>query len=65
MKEEIFKDIDRLSLHDSSLNKIERSQDSLILIMDWAKLEDYIEPKNLKWFFILYEFSLAFVTLKK
>ena len=43
MKEEVFKDIDRLSLHDSHLDKIQRSQDSLILTIDWAKLGDYAE----------------------
>lgn len=43
MKEEVFKDIDRLSLHDSHIDKIQRSQDSLILTIDWAKLDDYAE----------------------
>lgn len=43
MKERITKNIDRLSLHDSHIEKIERTKDKLILTIDWAKLENYLE----------------------
>ena len=43
MKEKIIKNINRLSLHDSHIEKIERTKDKLILLIDWAKLENYSE----------------------
>ena len=43
MKEKIVENIDRLSLHDSTLRKIEKTEDKLILTLDWAKLENYSE----------------------
>jgi hypothetical protein len=43
MKENISNEIERLSLHDSYLEKIERIDKSLIYTFDWGKLENYRE----------------------
>ena len=43
MKNKISKNIDRLSLHDSHIETIEKSQNKLILTLDWAKLGNYSE----------------------
>lgn len=45
MKREIIENIARLDLHDSHIKKIQRVQDTLILTIDWAKLDNYIEKE--------------------
>ncbi|MDW3646037.1 MAG: hypothetical protein R8P61_03165 [Bacteroidia bacterium] len=43
MKGRIMRNITRLSLHDSHIEKIEIIKNKLILNIDWAKLENYLE----------------------
>ncbi|WP_378187542.1 hypothetical protein ACE939_04265 [Aquimarina sp. W85] len=45
MKEKIIENIARLSLHDSHIEKIEITKDKLILTIDWAKLDNYLEKE--------------------
>ncbi len=45
MKERIIQNITRLSLHDSHIEKIEIIKNKLILTIDWAKLENYLEKE--------------------
>ncbi|WP_298319624.1 hypothetical protein [uncultured Aquimarina sp.] len=59
MKEKIVENIGRLSLHDSTLEKIEKTEDKLILTVDWAKLENYTE-KNIGEGIILGQCELIF-----
>lgn len=59
MKEKITKNIDRLSLHDSHIEKIERTKNKLTLTIDWAKLDDYLE-KEIDEGLILEECKLVF-----
>ncbi len=64
MKEKITKNIDRLSLHDSHIDKIERTKDKLILSIDWAKLENYLE-NEIKEGIILGKCELSFYGLSE
>ena len=43
MRQKIIENIARLSLHDSHIEKIGRTQDKLVLNVDWAKLDNHIE----------------------
>ncbi len=59
MREEIVENITRLSLHDSIIEKIDKTKDKLILVLDWAKLENYTE-KNIGEGIILGKCELIF-----
>jgi hypothetical protein len=43
MKEIIKEHIERINLHDSHIQKIERTGGNMIWTLDWAKLENYAE----------------------